>query len=564
MLTLDRQRMREEIESTAERLGRQRSSLIPVLKTLQRRFGYISEEAIEEVAEVLGLRQSEVYSVATFYHFLSDEPLGQYVIRLCKSLSCELNEGRRVARQLENELGIEFGETTEDGLFTLEYTSCMGMCDQGPAMMVNENIYTELTPAKVSLIVADLRRGYLPPQDPDIVKHNLRQAGPLLEGADDKSAGLKKALKMTPEEVIEIVGDSGLRGRGGAGFPTGKKWTFARGAEGDVKYVVCNADEGEPGTFKDRLLLSEYLDPILDGMTIAAHAIGAEHGFLYLRGEYEFLRTHIEEALAARRESGLLGEDILGSGLNYDITVSEGAGAYVCGEESALIESLEGGRGEPRNRPPFPVVNGVYGKPTTVNNVETFLAAARIIEEGAEWFNKLGADCTTGTKVFSVSGDCCKPGIYELEWGISVDELLKLVGGEDAQAVLVGGFSGTLVPRDQFAERRICCSDTPSGGAVKIVGPQRDILETAINVMEFFVDESCGQCVPCRYGCSRLLEGLEMLRDGVCPTEYLNRLMNLGDSMYDACKCGLGQSAPNVFQAVVENYRDDLLGRLEA
>jgi [NiFe] hydrogenase diaphorase moiety large subunit len=563
MLSLDRQRMREEIQGAADKLGRCRSSLLPILKLLQKRFGYLSEEAIQEVSEVLGVRQSEIYSVATFYHFLSDEPRGKFTIHLCKSLSCDLAEGERVARQLENELGVEFGETTEDGLFTLDYTACMGMCDQGPAMLVNDRIYINLTPSKVSLIVADLKRGVFPEQGPDVVPRNLVKSGPLLDGCDDKHEGLKKALGMKPEEVIELITDSQLRGRGGAGFPTGRKWSFARQADGDEKYVVCNADEGEPGTFKDRLLLADYLDHVLDGMTIAAHAIDAKKGFLYLRAEYEYLRGHIEKALAARREAGLLGKDALGSGRDYDIVISEGAGAYVCGEESALIESLEGGRGEPRNRPPFPVVNGVWNKPTTVNNVETFLAAARIVEEGAEWFTKLGAECTKGTKVFSVSGDCDVPGIYELEWGISVAELLELVGGEDAEAVLVGGASGTLVPREDFGKRTICCSDIPSGGAVIIVGPERDLLEVAINVMEFFVEESCGQCVPCRYGCSRLLEGLEMLQDGECSARHLTRLVNLGETMYDSCKCGLGQSAPNVFRAVVDNYRDDLLGRVD-
>jgi len=375
--------------------------------------------------------------------------------------------------------------------------------------------------------------------------------------------GLNAALKMTRADVIKAISDSGMRGRGGAGFPTGVKWNLCAAASAPEKYVVCNADEGEPGTFKDRVLLAEYSDKVFEGMTIAGYAIGAHEGIIYLRAEYMYLRDELEAALAKRRKDKLLGKDICGKqGFNYDIRIQMGSGAYVCGEETALIESLEGYRGEPRNRPPFPVDTGFKGRPTAVNNVETFAWSTCILAKGAKWFKELGTVKSAGPKLFSVSGDCEQPGIYEFPMGLTVAELLVAVGGEGAKAVQIGGASGSCVPYWEF-DRKICFEDVATGGSIIVFGWERDMLEVAMNFMEFFCEESCGQCTPCRDGNSAILEGLEMLEEGTCSQDYLKELCELGETMQLASKCGLGQSSPNAFLSIVKNFKDELLGRGE-
>ncbi len=373
-------------------------------------------------------------------------------------------------------------------------------------------------------------------------------------------AGLKAALSRPRSEVIAEVSASKLRGRGGAGFPTGVKWNLAAAATAPAKWVVCNADEGEPGTFKDRVILTEAPDLVFEGMTIAAWAIGAARGILYLRGEYAYLRDSLEKVLARRREKGLLGASVLGKELAFDVEIRMGSGAYVCGEETALIESLEGQRGEPRNRPPFPVDCGYRSEPTIVNNVETFACAAMVLAKGAEWFRGMGTEVSTGPKLFSVSGDCREPGVYEFPLGVTIAGLLAAVGGEGAKAVQVGGASGRCVPAEEFG-RTLAFEGVPTGGSIIVFGPHRDMLHVAENFLEFFVDESCGQCTPCREGNVKLLEGVKLLREGRCSWAYLQELMKLGEVMQLASKCGLGQSSPNAFLSIVEHFRPEIMGR---
>jgi [NiFe] hydrogenase diaphorase moiety large subunit len=379
--------------------------------------------------------------------------------------------------------------------------------------------------------------------------------------------GLAAALKKSRADIIGEVSASNLRGRGGAGFPTGTKWNLAAAAQGQgggAKFVVCNADEGEPGTFKDRVLLLEYADLVFEGMTIAARAIGATKGILYLRGEYVYMRPHLEGVLAARRKAAQLGADILGTaGFTFDIEIRMGAGAYVCGEETALIESLEGHRGEPRNRPPFPVNTGFLGQPTVVNNVETLASVSAILAKGAAWFKAIGTEKSAGFKLFSVSGDCGAPGVYEFPLGITVAALLEQVGGTGAKAVQIGGASGACVPAWEFG-RRIAFEDVATGGSIIVFGPGRDMLHVAKNFMEFFVEESCGQCTPCRAGNAKLLEGIEKLERGACSSAYLTELLNLCETMQLASKCGLGQSSPNAFVSIMTHFQDEILGRTAA
>jgi [NiFe] hydrogenase diaphorase moiety large subunit len=372
--------------------------------------------------------------------------------------------------------------------------------------------------------------------------------------------GLTKALTMSRGDIIDLVSDSKLKGRGGAGFPTGMKWNFAAAEKREPKYIICNADEGEPGTFKDRVILTEYPDLVIEGMTIGARAIGASLGLIYLRAEYAYLKHHLEEVIEARRKAGLLGTAVGGvEGFDFDIVVGLGAGAYVCGEETALIESLEGFRGEPRNRPPFPVVSGFLHRPSVINNVETLAWVSCILARGAEWFKSSGTASSTGRKLFSVSGDCARPGVYEFPFGISIAELLEEVGGENAKAVQVGGASGRCVPRSAFS-RRISFEDVPTGGSIIVIGPGRDMLEVAHNLLEFFVDESCGQCTPCRLGNGKLLEGVEMLMEGTCTSEYLGDLRALCNTMQVASKCGLGQSSSVAFCSIIESFGDEIMG----
>ena len=387
--------------------------------------------------------------------------------------------------------------------------------------------------------------------------------GQLTFSTVEADAGLKAALAKSRADVIGEVSKSGLKGRGGAGFPTGVKWNLAAAATSSEKYIVCNADEGEPGTFKDRVILTDFADIVFEGMTIAAYAIGAMKGILYLRGEYTYLRKPLEDCLKQRRENNLLGEKVLGKdGFDFDIEIRLGSGAYICGEETALIESLEGQRGEPRNRPPFPVDTGFMGHPTVVNNVETLAWATCIMVKGADWFKGVGTEKSSGPKVFSVSGDCTNPGVFEFPLGITVAELLKQVGGEGAKAVQIGGASGRCIPAAQF-DRAIAYEDIATGGSVIVFGADRDMLQVARNFMEFFVEESCGQCTPCREGNEKLLEGVEMLEEGCCPMAYLKELCALGETMQLASKCGLGQSSPNAFLSIVTNFQDEIMGRTE-
>ena len=379
----------------------------------------------------------------------------------------------------------------------------------------------------------------------------------------EAGSGLKKALGMARTDVIRMVRESGIKGRGGAGFPTAVKWNLCAAAQSAKKFIVCNADEGEPGTFKDRLLLTERPDVLLDGITIGGYAIGAKLGVIYLRAEYTYMKPGLEAKLAERRQNKLLGKKVLGKDFEFDIEIRMGAGAYVCGEETALIESLEGSRGEPRNRPPYPVNTGLVGAPTAVNNVETLIACAHILAKGAEWFKKHGTDVSTGSKLLSISGDCGKPGVYEVPWGTTITSLLKMVEGEGAKAVQVGGASGRTVPVKQFG-RKLGFEDLATGGSVIVIGPQRDMLDVAENFLDFFVEESCGQCTPCREGNPKLLEGVHLLKQGKCSIGYLRELQNLGRTMQAASKCGLGQSSANAFLDITEHFRSEILGRVPA
>ncbi|MEX0330450.1 MAG: NADH-quinone oxidoreductase subunit F [Puniceicoccaceae bacterium] len=392
----------------------------------------------------------------------------------------------------------------------------------------------------------------------------MSNSGKLSFGSINPGSGLKLALQQSRRDVLTQMEEAGLKGRGGAGFPVGLKWRLCAGEENFPKYVICNADEGEPGTFKDRVILNRYPEQVFLGMAICAYAVGSRHGIVYLRGEYAYLMKRLKKSLLDLRQANLLGETILGmEGFDFDIRIHLGSGAYVCGEESALIESLEGYRGVPRNRPPYPVARGYLNKPSVVNNVETFAWCTSILSLGSGWFRSLGTEQSTGLKLFSISGDCTSPGVYEFPMGISIAELIEAAGGQNAKAVQVGGASGHCVPARDFS-RSIAFEDVPTGGSVIVFGPERDMLDVAENFLEFFCDESCGQCTPCRIGNVKLLEGVRLLKEGRCAMNYLEELVRLGESMQVAAKCGLGQTSANAFLSIVKNFKDEILGRIPA
>ncbi len=384
-----------------------------------------------------------------------------------------------------------------------------------------------------------------------------KRTGKIIFGDYIPDSGLKKALEFSRQDILFELKTSGLRGRGGAGFPISTKWMLTAAAESDEKYLICNADEGEPGTFKDKVLLTEYTEMILEGMTIGGYVIGAEQGIIYLRGEYSYLLPILNEKIEQRKKNNLLGKNILGKGVNFDIFVFLGQGAYVCGEETALIESIEGRRGQARNRPPFPVTTGLFGKPTAVNNVETLVNVPHIVLKGGEWFASFGTDKTKGTKLISVSGDCKFPGVYEVSWGISINEILELVQAENVKAVQVGGASGVCIGKNEF-DRKLSFEDLPTGGSIIIFSENRKMIDVLENFMEFFADESCGQCTPCRIGNVKLLDAVRKIKRGELNGNKLEKYFDLTETMKLASKCGLGQSSPNPFVSIISNFKEEI------
>lgn len=383
---------------------------------------------------------------------------------------------------------------------------------------------------------------------------NLKRVD-LIFGAytQEKYKVLENSLKKSSEQIINEMINSGLKGRGGAGFLTGMKWKFTAQEAEPVKYVVCNADEGEPGTFKDREILTKVPRKVFSGMAICAKAIGAKMGYMYLRGEYQYLVPELMVELDAYHAHA--------KSLNFDFTIEirMGSGAYICGEESALFESIEGKRGEPRNKPPYPTVSGLFGKPTVINNVETFVNAVMIMKYGAEDFKKFGTTDSRGSKVFSVSGDTPKAGIYELELGMSLADFVNEFGDGDTKAVQVGGASGFCVPRKKFKDTIIGFEGVPTGGSMMIFNSSRSMYNVLNNYLDFFEEESCGQCTPCRIGCQQLLKGIHAVKKGEKPSNYLNQLLKLSETMKITAKCGLGQSVANSFSSIVENFREEMI-----
>lgn len=520
--------------------------------------GSLGQEAILWLGHLFEKTPPEVEGVIEFYSFLQTHPAPAYDIKLSTNIIDILSGQQQVARQLRQGLLPLTTSGSAEALVSLSETSCTGLSDQGPAALINGFAIGNLTENRIETIIA-LIQSRVPlshwPEDLFLIGNNIRRKDTLLNHQISAGQVLRKALALSPQDIISKVDQSLLRGRGGAGFRTHRKWQTCRDSESPVqsngqrkrnnRVVVCNADEGEPGTFKDRVLLTSYLDSLLDGMTICAYAVGANRGFIYLRGEYVYLYEAIHATLQARRNSQLLGKDILGNkAFDFDIEIHLGAGAYICGEESALIESLEGRRGIPRIRPPYPAQEGYQGLPTVVNNVETFCCVSYIIDHNPEAFFACGVEDASGTKIHSVSGDCQYPGIYELPMGAPVQSLLALCGAEDTQAVQIGGAAGRMLFPDEF-HLPMDFDHVNTSGSFMVFNNRRSLLEVAKNFIDFFAHESCGFCTPCRVGTTLLGKKMNKFTADRGSPQDLEEMQSLAQLINETSHCGLGHTAGN-------------------
>jgi [NiFe] hydrogenase diaphorase moiety large subunit len=547
----------QQLASLFDQHGCKPHRLLQILVGVQETYGFIPPEALTSIAKRLGLPRVNVEGVAGFYAFLSLKPAGEYRFLFSDNVTDQMLGNQELMRHFCSKLWLEPGKVSEDRLVSAGFISCTGMCDQGPAGLINGWPITHLSLERIDLIADLILERSLVSDWPSAlfdVKDNIRKAGMLLDPVFESGSAIKAACTRGVDATFAELKLSRLRGRGGAGYSTAEKWTSCRNSPGAARYIICNADEGEPGTFKDRVLLNSYADLVFDGMTVGARLLDSPKGFLYLRGEYRYLLEKLEAILTARREAGLLGANILGeAGFDFDIEIHLGAGAYICGEESALIESLEGKRGRPRNRPPYPATHGYLDEPTVVNNVETFACVAAIALRGGRRFTEIGTWQSSGSKVLSISGDCARPGIYEYPFGVSLQEVLNECGAEDTYAVQVGGPSGVLVSWKEF-DRHISFEDLPTAGAFTIFKRGRDILQAVRNYAHFFAHESCGFCTPCRVGTQLQKKIVDKIANGHGTASDLDELKHLGHLMKTMSHCGLGHTAPNPVLDMLEKF----------
>ena len=577
--------------------GARRDLLLPALHAVQARRGWISRGALNYISQRLTVPPAELWGVVTFYHLLSTEPRPPVVAHVCDDIACRIRGGEALCESLEQAMGPP---GAAGGTTAWKRSPCLGQCERAPAVLLTVAGETpraitvapvEDGPASVLDALRDPpsssdtrvgasrsaeRRRLVSGSVPQVGQSGLRLLGRM--GRVDPTSlaayrehdgyrALARAIELGPAAVIAEVVASKLLGRGGAAFPTGRKWDAVAKAEARPHYLVCNADESEPGTFKDRLLMEEDPFALIEGMTIAGYATGCELGYLYLRGEYPLAAERMAGAIAAARAAGLLGADVMGSGFDFEIEIRRGAGAYICGEETALFNSIEGKRGEPRNKPPFPVQVGLFGLPTVVNNVETLVNVPVLLREGGAAYGGIGTEGSTGPKLFCVSGEVRHPGLYEAPFGITLRRLLELAGAGPVRAVLLGGAAGVFVgPADLDValtfEGTRAIGATLGSGVVMVFGESVDLLDIVRRIAEFFRDESCGQCVPCRVGTVRqeeLLARLRARRPLGSDAEEMALLKDLGQVMRDASICGLGQTASSAVESAI--FRLAIAGR---
>jgi NADH-quinone oxidoreductase subunit F len=526
-----------------------RSGLLPALHAAQKLYGWVSEETAVEISKALRVPLADIHGVIEFYSLFYNEPTSKHTIRVCTDVACALKGGEGILNRLCEKHGLQPGQTTENLSLTIEASPCLGLCEHAPVALVDNDAETNIDIENNTFELG------CPPSNVygsiRMLTANCGNGTTSLAGYGKYSA-FTRAIGMKPEEVVEEVKASGLVGRGGAAFPAGIKWEGAAKAEADQKYVVCNADESEPGTFKDRILLIDDPHRTIEGMLIAGYAIGASKGYIYIRAEYPYIFPVLENALKEAREAGLLGGNVLGSGFSFDIEIRVGAGAYICGEETALFESIEGKRGFPRIKPPFPTTHGLFGKPTVINNVESFCNVPLIIAKGAEEYRKIGTEKSTGPKLFCVSGDVEKTGVYEVPFGVTLRELLEMAGGvkggRGLKSILFGGAAGAFATSEHLDVKMtfedLRAAGLPLGsGVVMVLDETRDMRQVLKSLGHFFAHESCGKCYPCQMGTQRQKEILDRIAAGNIQEGDFDRLQDVGWTMTDASLCGLGQTA---------------------
>ena len=545
-----------------------RTDLLDCLWKAQNEHGYIRREDIVACSRALDISAIEVEGVISFYHFFTRRPAGKNTIYLNRSIVSECKGFDRVKDAFETATGATLNGVDPSGQFGLFETACIGLSDLEPAALIDFYPFTKLTSLKVKEVVARLKQGATPAEICDSVPDHIRsvpEAEKTILLRDYRPGeAIEQLSQYSRESVIEEIKTSGLRGMGGAYFPTGLKWEYCGKEAANPKYIVCNADEGEPGTFKDRLLLNSMPGLLLEGMAIAGYAVGSNEGIIYLRAEYGWLRDRLTQTIDRYRKMNLLGNNISGiEGFDFDVRVQLGAGAYVCGEETALLNSLEGKRGEPRNKRFFPTQRGYLQLPTVVNNVETFCAAARIMQLGADHYLRTGTPTSPGTKLLSISGDCRLPGIYEIEWGTSVREILEKCEADQPHFVQISGPSGECISMSE-ADRSISLDDLPCGGSFMIFNRSRDILQILRNFTRFFKHESCGLCTPCRAGNFLIERKLDLFATKLARKSDVEEVRSWGEIMKLTCRCGLGRTAPNSLLTAQEKfpeYFDSIVNR---
>jgi len=585
------QQLDAKFKDLVSRYPVKRSALIPMLLYGQDELGFVSDELMDEIATRLDLNRVQVEETMAYYSMLRRKPAGRYHIQVCTNVSCMLRGGKELYEHVQKRLGIGNKEVSESGTFSLEEVECMGACTGAPAIQVNYDFHENLDEHKVDAILEQLEAGKVPKPVGVIsgALHERHKAEVVVISkrfglanstkidtylANDGYKALDKALKqMTPDTIIDEVKKSGLRGRGGAGFPTGMKWSFVPKDSPKPKYVLCNADESEPGTSKDRPLLEMDPHQLIEGTVIAGRAIGSNQGYIYIRGEYRYLIGIVDAAIHEAYAKGYLGKNIMGSGFNFELSTHTGAGAYECGEESALMESLEGKRGYPRIKPPFPAVVGLYGCPTIINNVETLSTVPAIIHGGGEWYAALGVPKNGGTRLYSISGHVNKPGIYELPLGFPLRRLIEEVaggmrGGKKLKAVIPGGSSCPLlspdeidVPLDYDSVAKIG-SMLGSGGTV-VMDEDTCMVDMARRIMHFYAHESCGWCIPCREGTAWLRKMLDRFHDGGGREEDIPLIDELSKNMLGRTFCALGDAAALPTISIVKKWRNEFEDHLQ-
>lgn len=579
----------DTIKTVIEKYGSSREHLMLILRELETKSGknVLETETLKKVAEAMKLPESALAGFVDFYTMFRTKPRAKFIIRVCKSGPCHVMGSTTVFAAVEKKLGIGIGEATWDGLFYLEQCECLGACSVAPAMMINYDIHGNLTPKRIASILDSYKKKKPSPGEecgPEVegracVINEPGQTRRLLENvgvvdpqkiksyiAKGGYSALKKSLSMTPPEIIDVVKDSGLRGRGGAGFPAGMKWSFV--TKGPMqKYVICNADEGEPGTFKDRILMEENPQLLIEGMAICGYAIDATIGYIYIRGEYRRSIERLKKAIDQARAAGYLGKGIQGSHFNFDIFIKEGGGAYICGEETSLINSMEGERGYTRFKPPFPGGAGYMNLPSNVNNVETLMSVPMIIDQGAEWYRSAGPTNCSGTKLYCLSGKLNRTGLVELAMGATLKEIINVYGkglvkGSRFKFAQVGGSAGGILGKDLMdlpldIDTPIKKGVTLGSGVVLVCDQNTCAVDFLLQIMSFFEHESCGQCVPCRVGTAHMHALVKKFAGRRAEIRDIDLMIEKAALMKKASLCALGQSPLMPITTTLNYFRSE-------